>query len=63
MNALALIQVVITLLSGVLSAATKSGLAKEIVSGVQAAITALEQVHSTPVTKQQLDDLRVTPKW
>ena len=63
MNALALIQLIVTLLSGVLAAATSNKLPQEIIAGVQAAITALESVHGSDVTKAQLESLRVTPQW
>lgn len=63
MSALAVIQVVLALLSGVLAAATRSNAPQQIIQGVQAAIAALQQVHGSEVTKQQLESLRVTPQW
>lgn len=63
MSALSIIQLVLTLLGGVLATATKSNLPAEIVAGVQAAIAALQNVQGTPVTKAQLENLRVEPQW
>lgn len=63
MNALTIIQLVLTLLSGVLATAIKGNLPAEIIAGVQAAITALQNVHGTDVTKAQLEALRVEPQW
>ena len=62
MSALAIVQLVITLLSGVASAANKSGLA-EIAAAASAAIAELNKVHGSDVTKGQLDSLSVNPQW
>lgn len=63
MSALTVIQLVLTLLGGVLATAIKGNLPAEIIAGVQAAITALQSVHDSPVTKAQLESLRVEPQW
>ena len=62
MNALAIIQVVLVLLSAVTAAARANGLST-IVAACEAAIAELQKVHGTPVTKGQLDGLEVTPLW
>jgi len=61
-NALAIIQVVIALLTGVAAAAKASGLTI-IAEAVGAALAELQKVHGTDVTKGQLDSLSVTPQW
>ena len=63
MNALLLLQLVISLLGGILAAAVKSGLPAQVIASIQAAIGALEAVHGSDVTKAQLEGLRVTPQW
>jgi hypothetical protein len=63
MNGLALLQIVLALLSGILAAAIKSGLPQQIIASIQNAISELEQVHGSEVTKAQLEALRVTPQW
>lgn len=62
MNALAIIQLVLVLLRGVLTAANQQG-ATKIAEVAQAAIDKLMEVHGSEVTKGQLDALRVEPKW
>ena len=54
-----LLTVSLNLLKGVLAAATNVKLPQEIIDGIQAAITSLEGVHGSPVTKAQLEQLRV----
>ena len=54
-----LLTVALNLVKGVLSAATNAKLPQEIIDGIQAAVTALEAVHGSPVTKDQLEQLRV----
>lgn len=62
MNALALVQLIIELLTGVASAANQQGLVS-IADAAGVALTELEQVTGTDVTKGQLDSLRVTAQW
>lgn len=62
MNVLALIQLILSLLRGVASGLGKAHLDEEA-AGVQAAITALENVHGSLITKAQVDALRITPTW
>jgi len=59
MDWFALLGVALNLLKGVLAAATASKLPQEIIDGIQAAITAVQNVHSSPVTKAQLESLRI----
>ena len=59
MSWLTLLMVALNILKGVLSAATGAKLPQEIIDGIQAAITAVESVASSPVTKAQLEQLRV----
>lgn len=59
MNWFALLAVALNLLKGVLAAATASKLPAEIIDGIQAAIDAVAKVHNSPVTKAQLEALRV----
>jgi hypothetical protein len=63
MSALTIIQLVLFLLNGVLSAAIKSGLPAEIITIIQNSITELIKVHGTEVTKGQLDSLIVDKQW
>jgi hypothetical protein len=62
MNALAIIQIVVALLTGVATAAKAGGLTI-IAEAVGAALVELQKVHGTDVTKGQLDSLSVTPQW
>jgi hypothetical protein len=62
MGVLGIIQLILSLLSGVSSALGKSGLT-EATAGVQAAITSLEQVHGSLVTQEQVQSLKITPQW
>jgi len=67
MNGAFIVQLVLSLLNSVLSqfklnpAATQD--TQLAIDGIQSAITALEQVHGSDVTFQQLESLRVEPKW
>ena len=63
MNVLAIVSIVLPLLRGVLGSVTKSGLPAEIIDSLGAAITNLELVHNDPVTRDQLDALRVEVPW
>lgn len=58
-----IIELVLSLLGPVLAAAKVNGVAADIVAGIAAAIAELEKVRGTPVTYQQLEGLRVSPKW
>jgi hypothetical protein len=60
---ISIIDLVLTLLSSVLSSATTNKLPGEIIAGVQSAINALTAVQNTPVTFSQLEGLRATPTW
>jgi len=65
MNAATIVDLILTLLGGVLSTLKGSTAADatSIAQGIQTAITALEAVQGTPVTYAQLEGLRVEPKW
>lgn len=54
-----LIQVALSLAKVVLSQATKSSLPAEVIADVQAAVDALQRVHGTSVTKEQVESLRL----
>jgi len=64
-NAATIINLVLSLLSGVLAniKGSTASEAETIAQNIQAAITALEAVQGTPVTYAQLESLRVEPKW
>ena len=62
MNVLSVIELILTLLEGVSAAFGKMGLEKEM-EGIAAAITKLEEVKGSLVTKPQVDSLRITPSW
>jgi hypothetical protein len=62
MGVLSILELIISLLGGVASAFNKTGLT-ELASGVQSAITQLENVQATAVTKPELEGFRVTPQW
>jgi len=65
MTASAIVQLALGLLQMVLSNFKGSGVtvAEEVTQGIQAAISSLEAVQNTPVTYQQLESLRIEPKW
>lgn len=58
-----IIDLVLVLLGNQLAAAKANGLAQEIVADIEAAIASLTKVQGTPVTFNQLESLRVEPKW
>lgn len=60
---ISIIELVLSLLGTALEAAKVNGIASDIVAGIAAAIAELEKVRGTAVTYQQLESLRVTPKW
>ena len=57
------LELALTLLQGILSAAKVKGLAPEVIADIAAAVQKLESVRGTDVTFQQLESLRVQPKW
>lgn len=57
------IELALSLLSMVLTAAKKGGVATDVIADIEAAIEAVQKVRGTPVTFGQLEGLRVTPKW
>jgi hypothetical protein len=63
MGAAALISLVLTLLQSVLAAAKVGGVAPEVIANIEAAVKNLLAVQGTPVTFEQLEELRVTTEW
>lgn len=63
MGVLSIIEVVLGLLQGVLSATKVGGAATPIITSIENAIAELEKVRGTDVTKAQLESMRVTPQW
>lgn len=64
MNAAQIIQLALGLTQLVLEQIkTKSDVPSEIVADVQAAFDALQKVHGTPVTFEQLESLRTKPTF
>lgn len=60
---ISIIELVLSLLSSVLAAATKAKAPQEVLTGIQDAINSLVAVQGTPVTYAQLEGIRVTPTW
>lgn len=60
---ISIITLVLGLLGSALSAAKQNGVAQEVIAGIEAAIAELTKVQGTPVTFNQLESLRVEPKW
>ncbi len=54
-----LITLAISLTKGLLATATKAQLPQEILDALQSALNSFTLVHGTPVTKDQLEQLRV----
>jgi hypothetical protein len=63
MGAATLISLVLTLLQSVLAAAKVGGVAPDVIANIEAAVKNLLAVQGTPVTFEQLEELRVTTKW
>lgn len=66
MTAASIIQLVLGLLQvvlGNLKAGTVTAELQMAIAGIEAAITNLQTVQGTPVTYDQLESLRVQPKW
>ena len=62
MNFLTVLDLVIFLLGGLLGAANQAG-SVAAVEAIRAAIAKLQEVKDTPVTKEQVESLRITPLW
>lgn len=60
---ISIISLVLALLRTTLEAAKVGGAAPEVIAAIQSAIDSLEKVRGTDVTFQQLESLRVEPKW
>lgn len=54
-----LVTVSLSILKGLLSAATRAKAPQEFIDAVQAAVNAVQQVHASPVTKNQVDGLMI----
>jgi hypothetical protein len=65
MTAAAMVQLALGLLQLVLNhvKGSNADVASEITQGIENAIASLEAVQGTPVTYEQLESLRVEPKW
>lgn len=59
---LSVIELSLFLLNGALSAANKGG-AAAAVTAISGAIAELKKVQGTPVTKAQVEKLRIEPTW
>lgn len=59
MNALTLLQLVIVLGKNLLSVGTKAQWPQAVLGAISAGITSFESVHSSTVTRDQLESLRV----
>lgn len=57
------IALALNLLGALLASAKQTGVPAEIVTDLESAVASLQKVASTPVTFQQLEGLRTTPKW
>lgn len=57
------IELALTLLSFVLDAAHVQGTAPDVIKDIETAVAALAKVHGTDVTFEQLESLRIEPKW
>lgn len=57
------IELALSLLSMVLAAAKKGGVATDVIADIEAAIEAVQKVRGTSVTFGQLEGLRISPKW
>ncbi len=63
MSPLAILEIVIALLEGV-AFQTKNKIDDIAIGDIKAAIEKLKQVHGSPVTREQLQSLRVSPlQW
>lgn len=63
MNGFFLLELLIALGRGLLAQMKKGGVAQEVIDDFEAGLLKFETVHGTPVTKNQLDSLRITPQW
>ena len=60
---LSIVTLVLGLLQGLIPMFTKANAPAEVIADLQAALTAIQNVHGTLVTKAQIDSLLVEPKW
>jgi hypothetical protein len=58
-----ILQVILQLLGVALTLATKSSAPQEIIDGLQSALAQVQLVHTTAVTKDQVESLLDVPKW
>lgn len=63
MGAFGLLNLVIALLSSILSAAKVGGVPAEVVALIEASVQNLLKVQGTDVTYSQLESLRVKTEW
>lgn len=60
---ISIIMLVLNLLANLLESAKIGGAAPEVIAAIEAAIENLNKVKGSPVSFQQLEDLRVKPQW
>jgi hypothetical protein len=60
---LTILQLMLSLAGGLISALTKAGAPAEIIALAQTALDALSKVEGTPTTADQLSSMRFTPQW
>ncbi len=58
-----LLTVALQILDQVLSATMHSGIPKEVIADLTAGIALLQKVKDNPVTKDNLESLRLTQQW
>jgi hypothetical protein len=63
MTWLTILQLLLSLAGGLVSALTKAGAPAEIITLAENALAALSQIESSPVTSDQLASMRFTPEW
>lgn len=63
MSWLVLLQLAISLTQGILSGLTTAEAPQEVLDALQAALTKLNEVHGTLVTKAQVDGITLDYKW
>ena len=63
MNWLTILQLLLSLAGGLVSALTTAGAPAEIITLAENALKALSDIEASPVTNDQLAGLRFTPKW
>jgi len=55
--------IILPMLKGILNSVTNSKAPQEIIDAIQAAIDALTKVRNTPITRDQLESLKIEVPW